>query len=77
MAIRADYFGRSAIGMILGLSSIITHIGQIAGPMIAGILSDMTGNYRAGFTTLALLAGLGSAFFLLAKRPARPMRGAA
>ena len=73
-AIRADYFGRSAIGMILGLSSMIVVIGQIGGPMIAGILADMTGDYRAGFTTLALLAGLGSAFFLLAKRPARPMR---
>ena len=76
-AIRADYFGRSAIGMILGLSSMIVVIGQIGGPMIAGILADMTGNYHAGFTTLALLAGLGSAFFLLAKRPARPMRAAA
>jgi sugar phosphate permease len=76
-AIRADYFGRSAIGMILGLSLMIIVIGQIGGPMIAGILADMTGNYRVGFTILALLAGLGSAFFLLAKRPARPMRAAA
>jgi sugar phosphate permease len=76
-AIRADYFGRSAIGMILGLSSMIVVIGQIGGPMIAGILADMTGDYRAGFTTLALLAGLGSAFFLLAKRPVHPMRTAA
>lgn len=75
-AIRADYFGRSAIGMILGLSSMIVVIGPIGGPMIAGILADMTGNYHAGFTTLALLAGLGSVFFLLAKRPARPMRAA-
>ena len=72
-AIRADYFGRSAIGMILGFSFMIIVIGQLGGPMIAGILADMTGDYRAGFTTLALLAGLGSVFFLLAKRPARPM----
>ncbi len=73
-AIRADYFGRSAIGMILGLSFMIIVIGQVGGPMIAGMLSDLTGNYRAGFTVLALLAGLGSAFFLFAKRPARPVR---
>ena len=73
-AIRADYFGRSAIGMILGLSFMIIVIGQIGGPMIAGILADITGNYRAGFTTLALLAGLGSLFFLFARRPARPLR---
>jgi len=71
-AIRADYFGRSAIGMILGLSFMIMLVGQVGGPMIAGIMADLTGNYRAGFTTLALLAGLGSTFFLLAKRPARP-----
>ena len=69
-AIRADYFGRRAIGMILGLSAMIIVIGQIGGPMVAGVLADMTGNYRAGFTLLAVLAGLGSLFFLLAKRPA-------
>jgi len=68
-AIRADYFGRRSIGMILGLSSLIIVIGQIGGPMVAGVLADMTGNYRAGFTVLAVLAGLGSLFFLLARRP--------
>ena len=72
-AIRADYFGRSAIGMILGMSFMIIVIGQIGGPMIAGILADLTGNYRIGFTVLALLAGLGSVFFLTARRPARPL----
>lgn len=70
-AIRADYFGTSAIGMILGLASMIAVVGQIGGPMVAGILADATGNYRAGFTTLALLAGLGSVFFLAAKKPVR------
>jgi len=71
-ALRADYFGRSAIGMILGLSFMIIVIGQIGGPMVAGIAADLTGNYRAGFTILALLAGLGSLFFVLAKRPRLP-----
>ena len=68
-AIRADYFGRSSIGMIIGLSSLITVIGQIGGPVIAGAFADWTGNYRAGFTLLAVLAGSGSLFFLLAKQP--------
>ena len=72
-ALRADYFGRSAIGMILGLSYMIIILGQVGGPMIAGIFADLTGNYRVGFTLVALLAGLGSLFFLLAKRPARPL----
>ena len=76
-AIRADYFGRSAIGMILGLSFMIIVIGQVGGPMIAGMAADITGNYRSGFTVLALLAGLGSMFFVLAKRPAPPLRSSA
>jgi len=75
-AMRADYFGRSAIGMILGLSFMIIVIGQVGGPMVAGVLADLTGNYRLGFTVLAILAGLGSAFFLLARRPARPRASA-
>jgi sugar phosphate permease len=70
-ALRADYFGRSAIGLILGLSFAIIVVGQIGGGMIAGVLADLTGNYRAGFTVVALLAGVGSVFFLLAKRPQR------
>src|SRR6266480_762880 len=73
-AIRADYFGRAAIGMILGLSYLIIVVGQVGGPMIAGITADATGDYRAGFTILALLAGIGSFFFLLARRPSRPLR---
>ena len=73
-ALRADYFGRRAIGMILGLSFLVIMVGQVGGPMIAGFLADLTGNYRVGFTVLALLAGLGSVFFLAAKRPSRPAR---
>ena len=71
-ALRADYFGRSAIGMILGLSVMIIVVGQVAGPMVPGILADATGNYRAGFTILALLAGVGSLFFFFARKPERP-----
>jgi MFS-type transporter involved in bile tolerance (Atg22 family) len=55
--------------MIIGLSSMITVIGQIGGPMLAGVFADWTGNYRAGFTVLAALAGIGSIFFVLAKAP--------
>lgn len=73
-AIRADYFGRRAIGMILGLSLMVIVIGQVGGPMIAGVMADLSGNYRSGFTTLALLAGLGSVFFLFATKPAAPVR---
>ena len=68
-AIRADYFGRGSIGMIIGLSSLITVVGQIGGPILAGVFADWTGDYRVGFTLLAALSGLGSVFFLLARPP--------
>jgi sugar phosphate permease len=71
-AMRADYFGRSAIGMILGLSFMIIVVGQVGGPIIPGIFADITGDYRLGFTIIAVLAGLGSGFFLLARKPKRP-----
>jgi sugar phosphate permease len=71
-AIRADYFGRRSIGMIMGLSAAVIALGQVGGPMIAGVLGDATGNYRAGFTVLAAMAGLGSLTFLLARPPRAP-----
>jgi MFS transporter, OFA family, oxalate/formate antiporter len=71
-AIRADYFGRRSIGMIIGLSSLITVFGQIVGPLLAGVFADWTGNYRLGFTILAVMVGLGSLFFILAKPPKPP-----
>jgi sugar phosphate permease len=73
-AIRADYFGRSAIGMILGLSLMIIVIGQVGGPMIAGVLADQYGHYRVGFTIIAMLALAGGLFFVLARKPERPLR---
>ncbi len=68
-AIRADYFGRSSIGMIIGLSSAVVVFGNIAGPILAGAFADWTGDYRMGFTILAVLSGLGSLFFMIARRP--------
>jgi MFS family permease len=68
-AMRADYFGRGSIGMIIGLSAMILLIGQIGGPILAGLFADWTGDYRMGFTILASLSGVGSLFFLMAKPP--------
>jgi MFS family permease len=71
-AIRADYFGRTAFGAIMGLSQLIIMFGLISGPLIAGYLADTTGSYRDGFTILAVMAGAGSIFFILATKPPRP-----
>jgi len=71
-AIRADYFGRRAIGMILGVSAMVGAIGQTIGPLVAGVLGDATGNYELGFTVLSGVAVIGAVVFWLAKRPMPP-----
>lgn len=71
-AIRADYFGRRSIGMIMGLSSVVIAVGQVGGPLVAGAFADLTGDYRLGYTLLAVLALGGSFAFLLARPPALP-----
>lgn len=71
-AIRADYFGRNAIGMILGLSAVVIALGQIAGPLVAGVLADLTGDYKTGFTVLSIIAAFGSLLFMFAKKPKHP-----
>ncbi len=63
--------------MILGLSAVIAAVGQVLGPMLAGILGDITGDYLLGFTVLALLAGTGSLSFWFARRPLPPGQAAA
>ncbi len=73
-AIRADYFGRTAFGKILGVSNMVIILGSISGPVLAGIMYDRTGDYRVGFDILAAVAASGSIFFILARRPAPPSR---
>ena len=45
-------------------------IGMSTGPVIAGYLADIYGNYRIGFTVLSVGAFLGSFCFLFATPPA-------
>ena len=69
-ALRADFFGVREIGMIMGLSAVVISIGQVVGPLVAGVVYDWTGHYQIGFLVLALLAGAGSVMFLRARPPA-------
>lgn len=73
-AIRADYFGPAAFGTIMGVSNAVILTGTVLGPLVAGVLYDWTGDYRLGFDLLALVALAGSVFFLLARKPAPPVR---
>ena len=71
VALRADYFGASAFGTIMGFSSLIVMLGMSFGPVIAGVMADLSGNYQSGFTMLALAAFVGGFCFLFANPPHR------
>ncbi len=73
-SLRADYFGPSSYGTIMGFSSLIIMMGMMAGPLLAGVLADRTGGYEVGFTVLGALTAAGSIFFILATKPGPPAR---
>ena len=73
-SIRAEYFGRAAFGAILGVSMMLLAIGNVFAPLLAGYMADRTGSYQLAFVVMGVLGGVGSMFFLLAKRPTRPAR---
>lgn len=72
VALRADYFGPSSFGTIMGFSSLIVMLGMSAGPIYAGYMADLHGNYELGFSVLAIGALMGSVCFLLARPPQHP-----
>ena len=71
-AIRADYFGSTHFAGIMGWASIVALSGMVIGPLVAGVLADSTGDYRLGFTLIALLALAGNAFWAFASPPPKP-----
>jgi MFS family permease len=73
-SLRADYFGASHFGSIMGASMMVFMVGQLIGPVLAGTLADLLGDYRLGFTVLASVAVLASLSFWLAAPPPAPQR---
>lgn len=71
-AMRADYFGRTSFGKIMGFSAMVMMGGMIIGPVVAGISFDITGSYQRGFVILAILALSGGVFFVFANKPELP-----
>lgn len=71
-ALRADYFGTAAFGKIMGFSSLIIMLGMTIGPLVAGGIYDLTGNYGPAFVFLAAVVAFGTVCFLFATRPAPP-----
>ncbi|MBT7372165.1 MAG: MFS transporter [Gammaproteobacteria bacterium] len=72
VALRADYFGLTSFGTIMGFSSLIVMLGMSGGPIYAGYMADVYGDYKIAFSTIAVGALLGSFCFALARPPSRP-----
>ena len=71
VALRADYFGATSFGTIMGFSSLVAMLGMALGPVVAGAMADVFGNYTGGFALLATGSALGAILFGIAKRPQR------
>lgn len=76
-ALRADYFGSSSFGPIMGLSSLIITVFAVSGPVLAGFLADRTGDFKLGFTILSFGTIIGFIFFVFATPPKRTPASAA
>lgn len=70
-SIRGEYFGRKAFGTIMGYMAVIIMMGTVAGPLFAGYVWDITGNYRLAFTVFAIASLVAFGMVLLAKRPSK------
>jgi len=71
-ALRADYFGASNFGQIMGWSSIVMSTFMTVGGFLSSVLFDATGGYAIPFTVLGLGALTGAIWVLMAGRPRLP-----
>lgn len=77
LALRADYFGRRDFGKIMGLSQLVMTTGMMSGPLFAGLMRDITGDFETGFVVLAVIALLGASLIVFSPKPRRPLAAAA
>ena len=70
----ADYFGRTSFGAIRGVALTVQVTAQASGPLLSGVLRDLTGDYSASLLCFAGLSFLGALLALLARPPAPPMQ---
>lgn len=68
-AMQSDYFGRKAFGTIMGFFSILSLVGSVSSPVIAGWLRDTMGDYRTAFLLLDIPLLAAVPLILLARKP--------
>ncbi len=64
-----DYYGMKNFGMNYGMIITAWGIGGVFGPLLGGLVRDMTGGYAISYTTSALLSVLGALLCLVTKSP--------
>ena len=65
----ADYFGRANYGAIRGIALSVQVLAQATGPLLSGILYDLTGDYTVSLQCFATLSALSIFAALAAKQP--------
>jgi MFS family permease len=73
-AIRAEYFGRTALGKIQGFMNPLMMFAGFLGPILGGYLFDLTGTYQLAFGVTGLLTFV-AAIVMFFARPARQREG--
>ena len=67
----AELFGVKILGRIMGVVITADVLGEAFAPVLVGYIRDQSGSYTHGFTTLIVLAVVGTiAISLLPKKPA-------
>lgn len=72
-AIQAEYFGVRAYGTIQGFMQFVMMGPGIVGPVLAGWVYDVFGDYRPAFFVFAAITAVGIPLILMARRPAGAM----
>ncbi|HCP24092.1 MAG: MFS transporter [SAR202 cluster bacterium] len=67
----ADYFGRDSLGKIRGLGEVGVLLGQATGPIIAGLLFDLQGDYT---TIFIVFVGLALGCSILVSKARKPVK---
>ena len=72
-----EYFGRTAVGTIIGTAQLLQGTTNAIGPLLLAALLDQTGSYRALYLIVSALVLAGLSIHLVVGRPRRPRRAVA
>jgi predicted MFS family arabinose efflux permease len=72
-ALVADYFGRRNYGSILAVQALAMAVARAAGPLLAGLLRDLTGGYGLVWTIVLVITALAAVGTLAADRAQRSL----